>query len=161
VEVLNTWMPIIPPEISNRPRPAKRISSTRPEHWNDKFLFRTNWDAKNFRLMEAPVSSDPRRENWKDVLPHRDDVLLDGFTVFKDHLVTAEHKGGLSQVHIIRWADKADHYIEVGEPTYACFVDNNPEFDTKTLALRLFFHENALPPSWITTWTRRPRKSKK
>jgi oligopeptidase B len=102
------------------------------EHWNDKFLIRTNWNAKNFRLMEAPVSA-PQRENWKDVLPHRDDVLLDGFTVFKDHLVTAEHKGGLSQVHIVRWADKADHYIEVAEPSYACAIDNNPEFDTKTL----------------------------
>ena len=102
------------------------------EHWNDKFLIRTNWDAKNFRLMEAPVS-DPRRENWKDVLSHRDDVLLDGFTVFKDYLVSSEHKGGLSQIHVIQWADKADHYIELGEPTYACSVDNNPEFDTKTL----------------------------
>lgn len=102
------------------------------EHWNDKFLIRTNWQAKNFRLMEAPVAN-PGKENWKDVLPHREDVLLDGFTVFKDHLVTAEHKGGLSQVHVIRWADKADHYIEVGEPTYACFIDNNPEFNTQTL----------------------------
>jgi oligopeptidase B len=102
------------------------------EHWNDKFLIRTNWNAKNFRLMEAPVNA-PQRENWKDVLPHREDVLLDGFTVFKDHLVTAEHKGGLSQVHIVRWADKADHYIEVGEPSYACNIDNNPEFNTKTL----------------------------
>ncbi|MFN0036171.1 MAG: S9 family peptidase [Saprospiraceae bacterium] len=113
-------------------RPREKDFFYDVEHWNDKFLVRTNWDAKNFRLMETPVS-DPRRENWKDVLPHRDDVLLDGFTVFKDHLVTAEHKGGLSQVHITRWADKADHYIEVGEPTYACFIDNNPEFDTKTL----------------------------
>lgn len=121
--------------------PAGKFQIVRPrekdffydlEHWNDQFLIRTNWDAKNFRLMQAPVS-DPRRENWTDVLPHRNDVLLDGFTVFKDHLVTAEHKGGLSQVHVIRWADKADHYIEVGEPTYACFIDNNPEFDTKTL----------------------------
>lgn len=113
-------------------RPREKDFYYSLEHWNDKFLIRTNWDAKNFRLMEAPVS-DPRRDNWKDVLPHREDVLLDGFTVFKDHLVTAEHKGGLSQIHIIRWADKADHYIEVGEPTYACFVDNNPEFDTKSL----------------------------
>lgn len=121
--------------------PTGHFKSVRPrekdffydiEHWNDKFLVRTNWDAKNFRLMETPVS-DPRRENWKDVLPHRDDVLLDGFTVFKDHLVTAEHKGGLSQVHIVRWADKADHYIEVGEPTYVCGIDANPEFDTKNL----------------------------
>jgi oligopeptidase B len=113
-------------------RPREKDFFYDVEHWGDKFLVRTNWEAKNFRLMEAPVSA-PQRENWKDVLPHRDEVLLDGFTVFKDHLVTAEHKGGLSQVHIIRWADKADHYIEVGEPTYACFIDNNPEFDTKTL----------------------------
>ena len=113
-------------------RPREKDFYYDADHWNDKFLIRTNWDAKNFRLMEAPVS-DPRRENWKDVLPHRDDVLLDGVTVFKDHLVTSERKGGLSQIHVTRWADKADHYIEVGEPTYACFVDNNPEFDTKTL----------------------------
>jgi oligopeptidase B len=113
-------------------RPREKDFFYDVEHWNDKFLIRTNWEAKNFRLMEAPVAA-PQRENWKDVLPHRNDVLLDGFTVFKDHLVTAEHKGGLSQVHIIRWSDKADHYIEVGEPTYACFIDNNPEFNTQTL----------------------------
>ncbi len=113
-------------------RPREKDFFYEVEHWNDQFLIRTNWEAKNFRLMETPVS-DPRRENWKDVLPHRDDILLNGITVFKDYLVTSERKGGLSQIHVIRWADKADHYIEVGEPSYACFVDNNPEFDTKTL----------------------------
>ena len=113
-------------------RPREKDFYYELEHWNDQFLIRTNWNAKNFRLMEAPVS-DPRRENWSDVLPHRNDVLLNGITVFKDFLVSAERKGGLSQIHIIRWADKVDHYIEVGEPTYACSVDNNPEFDTKTL----------------------------
>ncbi|MDO8970002.1 MAG: oligopeptidase B, partial [Saprospiraceae bacterium] len=113
-------------------RPREKDFYYEAEHWNEQFLIRTNWDAKNFRLMSAPIS-DPRRENWKDVLPHRTAVLLDGFTVFKDHLVTSERKGGLSQIHIIRWSDMADHYIEVGEPTYACSVDNNPEFDTKTL----------------------------
>lgn len=102
------------------------------EHRNDKFLIRTNWDAPNFRLMEAPVS-DPRSANWKDVLPHRSDVLLSDFTVFKDHLVTEERKGGLSRIHVIRWADMADHYIEIGEPTYVCNLGNNPEFDTRNL----------------------------
>ncbi len=102
------------------------------EHRGDKFLIRTNWNAKNFRIMEAPVS-DPRQENWTDVLPHRDDVLIDNFTVFQDHLVTEEHKGGLSQIRVIRWSDKGEHYVEIGEPTYACNLDNNPEFDTKTL----------------------------
>ncbi|MFN0176094.1 MAG: S9 family peptidase [Saprospiraceae bacterium] len=127
-------------------RPREKDFYYSIEHWNDKFLIRTNWDAKNFRLMEAPIS-DPRRENWKDVLPHRNDVLLDGFDVFKEHLVSAEHKGGLSQIHIIRWADKADHYIEVGEPTYECSVDKNPEFDTKSL--RFNFSSMKTPPTTV------------
>jgi len=135
--------------------PTGKFKSVRPreqdfyyslEHWNDKFIIRTNWNAKNFRLMEAPVT-DPRRENWKDVLPHKDDVLIDNFTVFKDYLVTEEHKGGLGQIHVIRWADKADHYIETGEPTYGCNLENNPEFDTKTL--RYVFNSMKTPATVI------------
>lgn len=115
---------------SIRPREANFFYEI--NHRGDKFLIKTNWNAPNFRLMEAPVS-DPRRENWTDLLPHREDVLLEGLTVFKDYLVTAERKGGLNQIHIIQWSDKADHYIEIGEPTYTAQLDNNPEFDTKTL----------------------------
>jgi oligopeptidase B len=122
--------------------PTGQFKSVRPRekdffydlsHRDDKFLIRTNWDAPNFRLMEAPVS-DPRRENWKDLLPHRDDVLFEGLTVFKDFLVTQERKGGLSQIHVLPWADFAKgHYIQTGEPTYACFIDNNPEYNTTVL----------------------------
>ncbi|MFM7399545.1 MAG: S9 family peptidase, partial [Bacteroidota bacterium] len=102
------------------------------EHWNDKFVIRTNWNAPNFRIMEAPVAN-PGFENWKDVLPHREDALIDGFTVFRDYLVTAEHKGGLSQIHVIKWSDKSDHYIATGEATYSCYLENNPEFNTSVL----------------------------
>ena len=102
------------------------------EHWNDKFVIRTNWNAPNFRIMEAPVA-DPGFGNWKDVLPHREDALIDGFTVFRDYLVTAEHKGGLSQIHVIKWSDKSDHYIATGEATYSCYLENNPEFNTSVL----------------------------
>ena len=111
------------------------------DHWNDKFLIKTNWEAPNFRLMEAPVTA-PQRENWKDVLPHRTDVLLEAVMVFKDYLVTQERKGGLKQLHIIRWADRSDHYLEVGEPTYDLNLDVNPEFDSKTLRYVFFFPQN-------------------
>jgi oligopeptidase B len=102
------------------------------EHWNDRFLIRTNWDAQNFRLMEAPVS-DPAQQNWKDLLSHREDVFLDDFSVFKNHIVTLERKGGLKQLHVLRMSDKQDHYIDIGQPTYETFIDVNPEFDAGTL----------------------------
>jgi oligopeptidase B len=102
------------------------------EHWNDRFLIRTNWNAKNFRLMETPVTA-IAQDNWKDLLPHREDVYLDDFTVFKDHLATLERKGGLKQIHLIRMSDKKDHYLEVGEPTYETALDANPEFNSGVL----------------------------
>jgi len=125
----------------NADNPAGTFTVVRPreagfyynlEHWNDKFVIRTNWNAPNFRIMEAPVAN-PGFENWKDVLPHREDALIDGFTVFRDYLVTAEHKGGLSQIHVINWSDKSDHYIATGEATYSCYLENNPEFNTSVL----------------------------
>ncbi|MFM8371007.1 MAG: S9 family peptidase [Bacteroidota bacterium] len=125
----------------NADNPAGTFTVVRPreagfyynlEHWNDKFVIRTNWNAPNFRIMEAPVAN-PGFENWKDVLPHREDALIDGFTVFRDYLVTAEHKGGLSQIHVIKWSDKSDHYIATGEATYSCYLENNPEFNTSVL----------------------------
>ncbi|MEZ4964113.1 MAG: S9 family peptidase [Saprospiraceae bacterium] len=135
--------------------PTGQFKSIRPrekdfyydvEHWNDKFLIRTNWNAPDFRLMETPVNN-PGRENWKDVLPHRESILLSEFTVFKDFLVTEERRNGLAQIHVIRWSDMSDHYIETGEPTFDCHLDNNPEFDTGNL--RYVFSSLKTPPTTI------------
>ena len=37
------------------------------------------------------------KENWKDLIPHREDVLLEGIDIFKDYLVISERFNGLSQ----------------------------------------------------------------
>jgi oligopeptidase B len=102
------------------------------EHWKDKFLIRTNKDAPNFRMMETPVSQ-PGLTYWTDLIPHREDVLIESFAVFEQHLVTTERKNGLNQLHVTRMDDQSDHYIQTGEPTYSCAIDNNPEFKTQTL----------------------------
>ncbi|MBL7775079.1 MAG: S9 family peptidase, partial [Saprospiraceae bacterium] len=105
------------------------------DHWNDKFLIRTNWQARNFRLLETPVTQ-PGPEHWTELLPHRPEVLLQGFEVFKDYLVIAERKNGLDQLRIIRWADRQEHYLDFGEPTYSAGPVQNAEFDTPVLRYR-------------------------
>lgn len=102
------------------------------EHWNDQFLIRTNKDAPNFRIMQTPISK-PGLAHWTDLIAHREDVLIESFAVFEQHLVTTERKNGLNQLHITRMDDQSDHYIQTGEPTYSCAIDNNPEFKTQTL----------------------------
>lgn len=102
------------------------------DHWGDKFLIRTNLEAKNFRLMEAPVDK-TTRENWKEVIAHRADVLLEDIDLFKDHWVITERKDGLLQMRIREIASGKEHYLDFGEPAYTAYVGANPEFNTTNL----------------------------
>ena len=95
----------------------------------DKFLIRTNWNAKNFRLMECPLDK-TESANWKEVIPHRTDVLLKSVDEFKDFLVLEERKGGLNQLRIIQRKDNAEHYMTFEEPVYTAMPGANPEYNS-------------------------------
>jgi oligopeptidase B len=103
------------------------------DHFGDWFYIRSNDGARNFRLMRAPVAA-VSKETWEEVIPHRDDVLLEGFEVFRDHLVVTERKGGLVRLRVRPWADaQAEHYIDFGEPAYSAWLQDNRELDTSVL----------------------------
>ncbi|MGH7700244.1 MAG: S9 family peptidase [Gemmatimonadales bacterium] len=112
--------------------PRRRGREYSVEHFGDWFYVRTNDEARNFRLMRTPVDS-TGRQHWQEVIPHRDDVLLQGFEIFKDHLVIAERQDGLVRLRIRPWADTAEHYVDFGEPAYFTYISTNPEFDTPLL----------------------------
>lgn len=97
-----------------------------------RFYIVTNRDAKNFRLMECPLNKTDSSA-WKEVIPHRTDVLLEGIDVFKDYLVITERKNGLIQLRIRNISSGQEHYIDFGEPAYNAFVGANPEFASSSL----------------------------
>jgi len=102
------------------------------EHHEDRFFILTNEDAENFRLMEVLVK-EPSRENWKEIIPNRDSVMIDGFDVFKDHLVVYEREKGIQQIRIIELANNESYYVEFPEPVYTFWSTGNREFDTQLL----------------------------
>lgn len=102
------------------------------DHYGDKFYIMTNWDAKNFRLMETPVSA-PSMENWTEVIGHREDVYLDGIEIFNKFLVVSERKDGLVNLRIMPWDGSEEHYLDFGEEAYMAYISTNPEFDTEIL----------------------------
>jgi len=102
------------------------------DHYGDHFYLRTNWEAKNFQLMKTPVTK-LGKENWEEVIPHRDDVFFESAEIFKDYLVVAERKDGLMQIRVKSWDGSEDHYLDFGEPAYSAWVSDNYEFDTSTL----------------------------
>lgn len=98
----------------------------------DRFLVRTNLDAKNFRLMECPLDK-TGVENWKEVIPHRTDVLLENVEEFKDFVVLSERKNGLMNLRVRPLSGNGEHYINFGEPAYDAYASGNPEYNTTNL----------------------------
>jgi oligopeptidase B len=102
------------------------------EHYGDHFYFRTNHEAPNFRLVRAPVA-DPGIDGWEEVVAHRDSVLLEGFDIFRDHLVLEERESGLVRLRVIPWTGDGEHYIEFDDAAWMAFTTANLEFDTSVL----------------------------
>jgi oligopeptidase B len=101
-------------------------------HVGDRFMIRTNLGAENFRLVEAPITN-PSRDTWREVIPGRDDVFIEGVEVFRDFMVVTEWRGGLIHLRIVPWNDGEEHEIEFDDPAYLAWVDDNFEFDSRVV----------------------------
>ncbi len=121
------------------------------DHYRGRFTIRSNAGARNFRLLEADEKR-TERAAWRELVPHRDDVLVEGFEIFRDHLVVAERHAGLTRLRVRPWeadasgAGSADggaageaegggceHHVSFDEAAYAVWIGTNREPDTATL----------------------------
>ena len=115
------------------------------EHHSDRFYIVTNEEAINFKLMSTPVSS-PDKTNWKTIIPHREEVLLEGIDAFADHLVIYERQKGLPTARIQTLATGEITELTFPEPAYSFSGGNNPEF--KTTKFR-FSYSSMITPSSV------------
>ncbi|MGF7139368.1 S9 family peptidase [Roseimarinus sediminis] len=112
--------------------PREEVHEYSIVHYEDKFYIVTNWNAKNFRLMETPAHA-TSKENWKEVLAHRDEVLIDNIEIFSNYLVLSERENALTNLRIINQNSNEEHYLDFGETAYVAWISTNPEFDTPIL----------------------------
>lgn len=105
------------------------------DHWEDRFLIVTNWEAKNFRLMSCPLNQ-TQQTAWTEVVPNRPDVLLEGVEPFKNFWILTERKEGLVQLRVREFPSGNEHYLDFGEPAYDAFVGKNPEYLSKQFRYR-------------------------
>jgi oligopeptidase B len=112
--------------------PRERDHEYEAEHRGNQWILRTNWQAKNFRIISVAEDRVADRKAWHDVLPHREDAFIDGFDVFSDFLAVMEHSNGLSNIRIL--PQKGQPYlIDSPEPAYTTRLLNNEEFHSKLL----------------------------
>jgi oligopeptidase B len=71
--------------------------------------------------------------NWKDVIPHRSDIFLEGVDYFKDYLAIQENSEGLAKIRIINWDDKSEHEMKFDETAYSANIGYNPDLNSNVL----------------------------
>lgn len=128
-------------------QPRERNLEYEIAHYEDHFYIKTNKDgATNFKLMKTPEDK-TAKEHWVDVIPHREDTLLEDISIFRDYLVLEERNEGLNKIRIKRWDGKGDYYLPFDEETYSASVYGNPEFDTDII--RYSYNSMTTPSSVI------------
>ena len=122
------------------------------DHYRGRFYIRSNAGARNFRLLAADEDR-IERAGWRELVPHRDDVLVEGFELFREHLVIAERHEGLTRLRVRPLEaggehprrDGGDHLVAFDEAAYAVGIGTNREPDTATL--RFQYSSLTTPPS--------------
>lgn len=120
----------------------------------DSFLILTNDGAQNFKVMQTPLNA-TRRENWKEFIPHRADVLVSGIDEFQDFIVISERKDGLSQLAVRSLTDNKSHYLDFGEAAYTVYPSTNAVFDTDVVR---YGYTSLVTPSSVYDYNMRTKE---
>ena len=114
-------------------QPRERDHEYSVAHYEDHFYILTNWKARNFRLMKTGLKN-TQKENWEELIQHREDVLLEDIEIFNRFLVLGERKNGLTHIRIRPWEDpQNEHYISFKEETYVVGTGVNRDFNSEWL----------------------------
>jgi len=124
------------------------------DHLGDNFYIRTNDQGKNFRLAVAPVN-DPSQKNWKEIIPHRKEVMLEDVDCYAGHYIAVERENGLPRFRITDLKSGKSHEVEFPEPVYVAYAGPNAEFNTTTFR---FSYESFITPNSVFDYDVATRK---
>ncbi len=123
--------PAADPQVFTVLAPRERDVEYSADHLDGRWVIRTNWKAKNFRLMTAPSAAASRAE-WKDWVAHSDQVYIEGFELFDGFTAISERSDGLERLRLLR-ANGKEEYVKADDPAYSMGLDVNSEHGTPWL----------------------------
>ena len=102
------------------------------DHGGGFFYLRTNDQARDFRLMRAPVGT-PGRAHWSEVLPARDGVLVEDHLLLRGFLIVQERRDGLIGLRVRDLGNGEEHLLAFDEPAYFAYLADNRDFGATSL----------------------------
>jgi len=130
---------------ANQPKAKFRLFAPREhdfdyeaDHIDQRWVIRTNWGgaggaAKNFRVMQVDDARVGDKKAWREFIPVRADVLIDGVKPFRNFLAIEEHSDGLQRVRIKPWKGGSETFVKSDDADYVASIGDNREQDTDTL----------------------------
>ena len=129
VRLIRAEDPEMEPEIF-LPRENDHLYSVDHDPASDRFIIESNWEAINFRLLETKLKDSGNKKKWNELIPHREEVLLQSVIPFPQHLVIMERENGLRHLKIFDKKSKSVKTINFNDPTYTAYLASNPEYDS-------------------------------
>jgi len=127
VRLIKSDSPDMNPQIF-LPREEDHLYSVDHDPASSRFLVESNWKALNFRLLETNLNNSSDKNEWKELIPHREQVLLQSVIPFPEHLIIMERENGLRKLKILHKESKAEKEINFNDPTYTAYLASNPEY---------------------------------
>ena len=112
------------------------------DHLNGQFFVRSNKHAENFRLLQADEEN-YSEEQWKEILPNREDTLFERVDLFDEFLVVTERSKALRQLRVISPGEGIDYYLPFEESAYV--ASSRPTPEAKTAWLRFYYTSLTTP----------------
>lgn len=113
----------------------------------DSFFIRTNWQAKNFRIMKVDTAHTQDRTKWEEVVAHDPAVYIDSFELLQDYLVYKAKENGYLSLEALSLKDGKIQVIPTEDPIYTAGFTGNTQTDTNTV--RIYYSSMTTPPSYF------------
>ncbi|WP_137151340.1 S9 family peptidase [Devosia sp. FKR38] len=105
------------------------------EERDGQLFIRTNADgAEDFKIVVAPVDN-PGAENWTDLVPHQQGVLILDTIVIKNHMLRLERHEGLPRIVVRDLRSGKEDTVRFAEEAYSLGMSVGYEFDTSVFRL--------------------------
>jgi oligopeptidase B len=113
--------------------PRRRGHEYSVDHLDDRWIIRTNWQARNFRIMAAPTEQGANLAEWREVTAHDEAIFIADFELFNRFIAIEERSGGLRKIRIRTWDGEREFYIDSDEPAYRTSLGANEEIDSEVV----------------------------
>lgn len=125
------------------------------EHHSDHFLVRINDTGPNFRLVKLPLHASAPA-SWVELIPHRDNVILEAVDVYRDWLVSSEREDGIPRLTVHTLPLGEAHTVSFSDPAFVVDLDDLPEWETPVLR---YTYESMTTPESVFEYDPRTRTS--